>query len=467
MIKQNQKIFNTALVIIDMAVITFSLIFAWFIRFETNILGFGQSSWGFSHYILPIVFILPMYLLLYSVFGLYKPQRTKSMTSEAIQIIKVNFIGLLVLVTALFLLELTDYSRYLLAMFAVFSTIFSIVERLIFRKSLRLMRSKGYNIKYILIIGAGVLGKKVAGKLSQQEYMGYKIVGFLDDNIEKEGKIGNYNVLGEIKDLERVILTNHIDRAIITISPRHYNLLESIIDACEKHGLKAEIVPDYYRYIPAKPYVDMIDDIPLIDIRYVPLDNSFEKYIKRVLDFIAAIGAITLLSPILIVTAVMVKLSSPGPVIFKQERVGLNRKNFVMYKFRSMKVQDEKEEKSQWTTKDDPRATKFGSLIRRTSIDELPQFFNILKGDMSLIGPRPERPHFVEKFREEIPQYMIKHHVRPGMTGWAQVNGWRGDTSIRKRIECDIYYVENWTLMLDMKIFFMTFINGFINKNAY
>ncbi len=467
MIRENQRFFNLLLVIIDITVIISTLVLAWFIRFETDLLGFDRSIWGFNPYISLILIIIPLYILLYSIFGLYSPQRTKSLMSEAINIIKVNIIGLLVLVTILFVIDQINYSRYLLAMFAIFSTLFSTTERYILRKSLRYIRSKGYNIKHILIIGAGDLGEKVVHKIKQNEYVGYNIIGFLDDNIEKGQKIAYSQVIGKINELECIILKNQVDRAIITISPRHYELLESIIDTCEKNGLKAEIVPDYYRYFPARPYIDMIEDIPIIDIRYVPLDNSFKKHIKRMMDFIAAIVAIIILSPILIVTAVLVKLSSPGPVIFKQERIGLNRKNFEMYKFRSMQVQDEKDEKSKWTTQNDPRTTKFGSYIRKASIDELPQLFNVLKGDMSLIGPRPERPHFVEKFRDEIPQYMIKHHVRPGMTGWAQVNGWRGNTSIIKRIECDIYYVENWTLMLDLKIFFMTLIRGFINKNAY
>ena len=177
--------------------------------------------------------------------------------------------------------------------------------------------------------------------------------------------------------------------------------------------------------------------------------------------------ALILFSPVMLGTMIAIKVSSPGPLIFKQERVGLKNKPFMMYKFRSMVVQTEEEEKKGWTTKNDPRVTRVGKFIRKTSIDELPQLFNVFKGDMSLIGPRPERTQFVEQFKEEIPRYMVKHQVRPGLTGWAQVNGYRGDTSIRKRIDCDLYYVENWTLGLDFKILIMTFFKGFVNKNAY
>lgn len=207
--------------------------------------------------------------------------------------------------------------------------------------------------------------------------------------------------------------------------------------------------------------------LPVINIRHVPLTNTINSFIKRFVDIIGSLVGIIVTSPIMLVSAIAVKVSSQGPVIFKQERVGLHGKTFYMYKFRSMEQQKASEEKKAWTVKDDPRVTKVGRILRKTSIDELPQLFNILKGDMSLVGPRPERPHFVDKFKEQIPRYMVKHQVRPGLTGWAQVKGYRGDTSIRKRIECDLYYIENWTLWFDIKIIFMTFFTGFINKNAY
>ena len=207
--------------------------------------------------------------------------------------------------------------------------------------------------------------------------------------------------------------------------------------------------------------------LPVINIRYVPLSNTFNAMAKRAVDIVGSIICIILFSPIMLLAALLVKITSPGPVIFKQERVGLHNKPFVMYKFRSMQVQSKAKEKTGWTTKNDARVTGVGKFMRKTSIDELPQLFNVLKGEMSLIGPRPERPQFVEKFREEIPRYMVKHQVRPGMTGWAQVKGYRGDTSIRKRIDCDLYYIENWTMGLDIKILFLTVFKGFVNKNAY
>ena len=231
--------------------------------------------------------------------------------------------------------------------------------------------------------------------------------------------------------------------------------------------MHTKFIPDYNNVIPTKPYTEDLQGLPVINIRRVPLSDPLNKWMKRGVDIFGAIVAIILFSPVMIVTAIMIKKTSPGPLIFSQERVGLQNCPFKMYKFRSMIVQDEKKEKKGWTTKDDPRVTTVGRFIRKTSIDELPQLFNVLRGDMSLVGPRPERPQFVEKFKEEIPRYMIKHQVRPGLTGWAQVNGYRGDTSIKKRIEHDLYYIENWTLGFDFKIIFLTFFKGFINKNAY
>ena len=219
--------------------------------------------------------------------------------------------------------------------------------------------------------------------------------------------------------------------------------------------------------IPTIPFMEDLQGLPIIHIRHVPLTNMFNATMKRLVDIAGAVFGLVIFSPIMLLTALLVKVTSPGPVLYSQERVGLHNHTFKMYKFRSMEVQDPKKERSQWTTPHDPRVTPIGKFIRKTSIDEMPQFFNILVGDMSLVGPRPERPLFVEKFKEEIPRYMIKHQVRPGLTGWAQVNGYRGDTSITKRIEHDLYYIENWSLGFDFKIMFLTIFKGFINKNAY
>ena len=273
--------------------------------------------------------------------------------------------------------------------------------------------------------------------------------------------------VGCIANLMIILPSSRLDEIAITLGLSEYYRLEEIVALCEKSGVHTKFIPDYNNVIPTKPYTEDLQGLPVSNIRSVPLSEPLNKWMKRGEDIFGEIVAIILLSTVMLVTAIMIKKTSPGPLIFSQERVGLQNRPFKMYKFRSMIVQDEKKEKKGWTTKDDPRVTTVGRFIRKTSIDELPQLFNVLRGDMSLVGPRPERPQFVEKFKEEIPRYMIKHQVRPGLTGWAQVNGYRGDTSIKKRIEHDLYYIENWTLGFDFKIIFLTFFKGFINKNAY
>ena len=267
--------------------------------------------------------------------------------------------------------------------------------------------------------------------------------------------------------MEIVLPLSNLDEIAVTLSLSDYDILEQIVSLCEKTGVHTKFIPDYHSLIPNKPYTEDLNGLAVINIRYVPLTNTINKIVKRLVDMIGSACALLLLSPLLLILAILVKTTSKGPVIFKQERVGLHNKKFYMYKFRSMAVQTEADEKTRWTVKNDPRVTRIGAIMRKTSLDELPQLWNILKGDMSIVGPRPERPQFVEKFKEEIPRYMIKHQVRPGLTGWAQVNGYRGDTSIRRRIECDLYYIENWSMFLDFKIMFMTFFKGFVNENAY
>lgn len=304
-------------------------------------------------------------------------------------------------------------------------------------------------------------------RIQQNPQWGYVVRGILDDNITAGTMYKGVKVIGRIANLNVILPENRLDEIAITLGLSEYYRLEEIVALCEKSGVHTKFIPDYNKIIPTKPYTEDILGLPVINIRYVPLSNTFNAMIKRIMDICGSIIGIIVASPIMLVLCALIKLTSPGPLIYRQERVGLHNQTFWMYKFRSMEIQPEAEEKKAWTVKNDPRVTAIGRFMRRTSLDELPQLFNILKGDMSLVGPRPERPFFVEKFREEIPRYMVKHQVRPGLTGWAQVNGYRGDTSIRKRIECDLYYIENWTVGLDIKIMFMTIFKGFINKNAY
>lgn len=467
MIRENQRIFNGILILIDIFVILLSLLLAYFVRFRTTIFGPLGGSLPFMHYfIFTIMAIIPTYLLLYYFFGLYKPFRNKSsIFSGADDIVKSAIMAFIILVAILFIIRQPDFSRIMLLLLSLFCMIFTISERALVVYFLRFMRINNHNLKHMLIIGDNELAFNFAHKIKSKTYLGYNIAGFLGRKEHVGKDIEGTKFIGTFDDLPKILKVNKFDRVVIAIPLKYYNHLNEIVEACEDEGIKAEIVPDYYKYLPARPSVDMLDDLPIINIRYVPLDDAFNKFKKVISDYFVAIVAIVITSPIMLVTAIAIKIESPGPIIFKQERIGYNGKPFMMYKFRSMKVQDEKEEQSQWTTEDDPRKTKVGTFIRRMSIDELPQFFNVLKREMSVVGPRPERPYFVDKFKKTIPKYMVKHQVRPGLTGLAQVNGYRGNTSIRKRIEYDIRYVEDWNLYLDIQIMFLTVFRR--NHNAY
>ena len=467
MIKENQKLLNLTLVLIDVLVIALALLCSLWLRFKTTLFGPLGGHLGFVSYFLFFAFaIIPVYLILYFAFGLYKPRRTyKNIFSEATQLIKVNIVAFIVLVSILFIINQPNFSRIMLILLAMISTFFTIIERFTIRAFLRRIRINNKNIKHILIVGDNELAFKFARKIRENPYMGFVVSGFLgrQDHIGRE--IEGSSIIGSFSDIDAILDKNRFDRVVLAIPLQYYDKINDLVESCERVGIKAEIIPDYIRYFPAQPSVDMVDDIPIINIRYVPLDDDFNKFLKYLSDYIISIIAIIITSPIMLITAIAIKLSSKGPIIFKQERIGHNGKPFMMYKFRSMKVQDPDEEKSEWTTKDDPRKTKVGEIIRKTSIDELPQFFNVVKGDMSVVGPRPERPYFVKQFKETVPKYMVKHQVRPGLTGWAQIHGCRGDTSIKKRIEYDIEYVENWHLGLDLGIMIKTVLKK--NHNAY
>ena len=416
---------------------------------------------------LMLILIVPVYLLLYQAFTLYTPMRMQGRRLVLANIIKANSLGLLILMFTFYMVDESDYSRSTYIMFYVINIILQWSVRMLIFILLRDMREKGLNQKQLICVGYSRAAEEYIDRVLANPQWGYVIRGILDDNVAAGTEYKGIKVLGRIANLNVILPENRLDEIAITLGLSEYYRLEEIVALCEKSGVHTKFIPDYNKIIPTKPYTEDILGLPVINIRYVPLNNTFNALVKRTMDIVGSIVGIIVTSPLMLLMCLIIKLTSPGPLIYKQERVGLHNQTFWMYKFRSMEVQPESEEKKAWTVKNDPRVTPIGKFMRHTSIDELPQLFNILKGNMSLVGPRPERPFFVEKFREEIPRYMVKHQVRPGLTGWAQVNGYRGDTSIRKRIECDLYYIENWSIGLDIKIIFLTFFKGFINKNAY
>ncbi len=473
MIKDNQTRLNQLHVLLDALVIAAAYVFSWFITLKSGLFGADPEAgilptW---FYMRVLVVIIPVYLLLYTVFHLFTPKRVQGRRQEFANICKANIIGLFLFGTILYLGRknpyLREFSARLMAGFFLTNITAETLERNLIRTVLRSMRAKGYNQKHIILVGYSRAAEGYIDRVLANPEWGYRVRGILDDHKPWGYDYRGIKVIGTMKDLKPILDMNRLDEIAITLSLKEYGGLEQIVAVCEKSGVHTKFIPDYNKVIPTKPYTEDLQGLPVINIRRVPLNDPLNAAMKRAIDIFGAIVALILFSPIMLLTAILIKLTSPGPLIYCQERVGLHNRPFKMYKFRSMEVQAPEKEKSEWTTKRDPRVTPIGRVIRKTSIDEMPQLFNVLFGSMSLVGPRPERPYFVERFKEEIPRYMIKHQVRPGMTGWAQVNGYRGDTSITKRIEHDLYYIENWTLGFDFKILFLTFFKGFINKNAY
>lgn len=468
MLRQHQSSLSQIYALADFFTIQAAFLLAWWLKFSSGFLEHSNAL-PFSEYavwsgIYGGIIIATSYLV-----NFYTAKRKKRFSYEFIRIVQIHFAGLLILLSILFIMKEIHLSRSFLVMFLGFSIFFSATYRYIVKLVLKHFREKGYNKQFILILGAGSLGRRFYDNLSLYPELGFEVMGFLDDyHTEHEAPFTHYKpIIGRVDELEEILNSKLIDEVIIALPLEAHHKYGKIINICEKFGVKAMIIPDYYDYLPAKPHFDHFAGMPLINVRDIPLDVLRNRVLKRIFDigFSSVVLLVTL--PLLLLIALLIKLTSPGPIIFEQERVGLNRRTFKMYKFRTMKVLPQQASDTEWTTENDPRRTRLGTFLRKTSLDELPQFFNVLIGQMSVVGPRPERPFFVDQFKEEIPKYMVKHYIRPGITGWAQTNGLRGDTSIEDRIVHDIFYIENWSFLFDLKIIIRTITNGFINKNAY
>ena len=468
MIKDNQTHLNRLHVIVDGLIVAGSYMLSYYIKFESV---FRDKNPGgvlsMSTYFSALYYLVPSYLFLYYMVQLYTSRRALRLWNEFVDIVQANIMGIIGFLVLLYMLKQGNFSRTMLGIFFVLNIALTTLAHGLLRKFLRYIRKKGYNIKHILLVGYSRAAEAYIIRILENPQWGYDIAGVLDDFVPIGTSYHGIKVVGKTDQLQDYLVNSNYDEITITLPLDDYDRLEELVAQCEKSGVHTKFIPDYTSLFPSNPYTEDVQGLPVINIRYVPLSNSFNKLAKRVVDIIGSFIGIILASPVMLVAAIAVKLSSKGPIIYKQERIGLNGQPFMMYKFRSMRVQTEAEEKKGWTTKGDPRVTGVGAFLRKYSIDELPQLFNIFVGQMSLVGPRPERPQFVEKFKEQIPRYMVKHQVRPGLTGWAQINGYRGDTSIRKRIDYDIYYIENWTMGFDFKIILGTIRYGLFNKNAY
>lgn len=456
MIKENQKVLNGLNVVTDALLAFAAIIPAYILRFY--VFSGEPDHMVLSYYIRAALCLTPLFLMIYALLGLYESFRSREYIRELERIIAANLAVVGLFTVFLYVIKDIHISRWVIAFYFCLATLLVSLKRLLLRHILRSYRTQGYNLKHVLVVGSGHAAVSYRQAVEADPSLGYDIVGCITDEEPPQG----IAPIGGFADLERILDGNDYDEVVAALSVTESDRIRDVISACEKTGTKLSLIPYYFEYMPAHPYVDEVGGVPLMNIRRIPLDNIANAFIKRAMDIVGGTLCIILFSPLMLFAAIGVKLSSPGPIIFKQIRVGRNKKPFTMYKFRSMRVNAR--ENSGWTTDTDPRKTRFGSFIRKFSIDELPQLFNVVKGDMSLVGPRPELPHFVEQFKESVPLYMVKHQVRPGITGWAQVCGLRGDTSIPDRIQHDIYYIENWSPLLDIKILILTVFKGFVNS---
>lgn len=459
--KKNHRLFNLLLRLTDILIWLAAIAGAYVLRF--NLLPHtAYHNINLIYYLRAMPVLVFGYMVLYQANGLYDPFRRRTILAEIGKIIAANFYGLAGIFLAFFWIKEVHISRLVILIFGVLSTVLSASTRAAGRLFLRSMRRKGYNIKHILMVGSNEISANFYRKAAANKNYGYIIDGYLNDRPSDYRWQAEY--LGSIDRLAEVLQTRHPDEVLISLDYHQFSLLGQVIATCEAQGVKSSLLPFYSKYLPSRPKVEVFEDIPIINLRHIPLDNLFLAALKRGFDVIASFLGLIVLSPLMLCAAIGIKLTSSGPVIYKQARIGKNRREFVMYKFRSMRTENNADATT-WGSKSDDRRTRLGTFLRKFSIDELPQLYNVLKGDMSLVGPRPERPFFVEQFRDEVPLYMLKHLVRPGITGWAQVNGWRGDTSILERIRCDMYYIENWSFLFDMKILLMTVFKGIVNTS--
>ncbi len=467
MVKKHSQVFLTFLFFGDVLVVGVSWVVAYYARFLVELVPVYKNVPPLSLYVWVTPYAVVTWALTFKALGLYSPMRTVSKAEEAVKIFKASTAAILIFIVVVFYLSDYKYSRVVFLYFWVLSSVGLVGSRLTLRTILRYFRRKGYNLRFILIVGGGDLGRRILRSIKGHPELGMRVVGFLTRHQEKVGKaIEGVPVLGVYEDVQEIIQTQPVDQVFLALPLDEHARLRKVMEKVDNELVDIKIVPDIFDYITLRGGIEELDNIPIISLRDAPL-QGWNRLFKRLFDVLASIVLLAFFAPLMLVIAVLIKIGSPGPILFRQERMGLDGRTFSMLKFRTMVPNAEKETGPVWTTEDDQRRTRIGAVLRKFSLDELPQFLNVLMGDMSIVGPRPERMFFIKHFKEMVPRYMLRYKIKAGITGWAQINGWRGNTSIEKRIEHDIYYIEHWSLLFDLKIIGLTVWKGFINKHAY
>ncbi|MBR5224988.1 MAG: undecaprenyl-phosphate glucose phosphotransferase [Clostridia bacterium] len=456
MIRKHQGMISTLDMISDGMLIIMSYFAAVFLRFDV-LKGRRSVTYGSAAFILGAALCAAGIVTVLYALRVYRMSRRKSRRGEAATIMTVIGVFSLVFMAVLFIRRVHDFSRLTLALFWLISSVLVIGKHLCLNALMDYSHRRGFNLKHVLVVGSGHLARQYMEDIRRNPQLGYQAAGYVSS-----GRMdSDAQHLGDYAQLDEILDAHEFDEMIVALEPGEVQYMQGVLASAGRAGIRLSLIPFFNDYIPSQPAIDVIDRTRLIDMRATPLDHLGWAMVKRSMDIVGSLILILLSSPIMIAVAIGVKLSSPGPILFRQERIGLGKKPFKMYKFRSMRVNAAQD--TGWSTDNDPRKTRFGSFIRKYSLDELPQFFNVLKGDMSLIGPRPEVPFHVNHFKEEIPLYLLRQQVRPGITGWAQVHGLRGDTSIEDRVKHDIWYIQNWSFLLDIRILLMTAFGGMIN----
>jgi len=454
-----------------------AFLIAFFIRFQSGLLPVTKGYPPLEQYVDMLPFVAALTPFAFQLQGLYRLRRGRSRTDDFFSL----FMGtvMAIVLTAASLLYVQTYfasadvkargalevSQPVWAIFLVLNIALAYASREAVREILERRWRAGIGLRRILIAGSGELGRMVAERVLEHRELGYQVVGFVDDTDHHTPGLPALPLLGTLSDIGAIAQREQIDHLYVALPAEEHVKLLGLIEVTSRECIDVKVVPDLLQFIALRARLEDLDGLPVININDVPL-QGVHAWVKRGLDLTISMVGLVILGIPLAILAALVRWSSPGPVFYRQERMGLDGKAFTVYKFRSMRIDAEESTGPIWADRDDPRATRIGRWLRRFDLDELPQLWNVLRGDMSLVGPRPERPFFVEQFKYSLPQYMLRHKVKAGITGWAQVNGWRGNTSLEKRLEYDLYYIENWSVTLDLKIIWLTVVRGLFQRGV-
>ncbi len=467
MFRQRLLFFRTVLCMTDLILITLAWFLAYHLRLTSGLIPVWKGVPPLEEYLFPLLYLLPIWGMTGLSLGLYRPGRAFSLREESWRLCKVASFSTVLFTAASYLLKEVDISRLVLAIFWASSVTLPTFCRAIIQRNLRRLQRKGTYLRRVLLVGTGDLAHRVIKTVQEYPEAGLTIAGVLAEDRRVVGaRLEAIEVIGTYDDVESILPRERIDQVIIALPFRAYEALERVFAQLENEPVEVMLVPDLSRYMTLRGGIEDFAGMPAVTLQGSPL-YGWSAVSKRVLDLGVALLALIVLAPLMGVVALLIKATSRGPILYRQRRMGLDCRPFTLLKFRSMRMGAEREGTPVWSTKNDPRRTRIGALLRRTSLDELPQLVNVLKGEMSLVGPRPERPEFIEEFGTRIPRYMLRHKIQAGMTGWAQVHGYRGDTSIEERLRYDLEYIQRWSLLFDLRILALTPIRGFFHKNAY